>query len=102
MYQNLFLTNYNDINDWLVVKLINYSVTGVPVVLFPSDNGVMADFINETNIGYELKDENEFFSFFQELTQIKQIKKEINTGILKAYSNKKQIERLGGFLQSLV
>jgi hypothetical protein len=96
----LFLTNYNDITDWLVVKLIDYSVTGVPVVLFPSDNGVMADFINETNIGYELKDENEFFSFFQELTQIKQIKKEINTGILKAYSNKKQVERLGEMLNA--
>ena len=96
----LFLTNYNDINDWLVVKLIDYSVTGVPIVLFPSDNGVMADFINETNIGFALKNEDDFFCFVQKLAQNRQIKKEINTGILKAYSNKKQVERLGEMLNA--
>ena len=100
MYQNLFLINYNDINDWLVVKLIDYSVTGVPVVLFPSDNGVMSDFINETNIGYALKDENEFFSFFQEIVENKQIEKEINTSELRKYSNKEQVAQLGRFLKT--
>jgi hypothetical protein len=96
----LFLTNYNDITDWLVVKLIDYSVTGVPVVLFPSDNGVMSDFINETNIGYALKDENEFFIFFQELVENRQIEKEINTSELRKYSNKEQVAQLGRFLKT--
>jgi glycosyltransferase involved in cell wall biosynthesis len=94
----LFLTNYNDINDWLVVKLIDYSVTGVPVVLFPSDNGVMSNFINETNIGYAIKDEDEFFNFISEIIKNKQIEKSINMSMLNNYSSKKQIEKLGSFL----
>ena len=96
----LFLTNYTDINDWLVVKLIDYSVTGIPVILFPSDNGIMSDFINKTNIGYSLKNENEFYNFFNSIIKIKKIEKQINKSILENYSVKKQVEKLSVFLSS--
>lgn len=94
----LFLTNYNEIKDWLVVKLIDYAVTGIPVILFPSDNGVMNDFIIETNIGYSFKNEEEFINFLISITYNKRVEKQINRPILNNYSSKKQVEKLSEFL----
>ena len=97
----LFLTNYNGIDDWLVVKLLDYSVTGIPIVLFPSDNGVMSNYIKTTNTGFSFNSEQELNCFIDEIVKNTNIELKINTSELEKYSSKKQLEQLSVLLNKI-
>ena len=47
-----FLTNYENIKGWYPVKLFEYYQSKTPILLCPSDNDVLADFITTTNCGF--------------------------------------------------
>jgi hypothetical protein len=48
----LYLTGFEKIKGWFPVKLFEYYATGRPLLLCPSDNDVMENFIQKTNIGH--------------------------------------------------
>jgi glycosyltransferase involved in cell wall biosynthesis len=97
----LFLTNYIGIDVWLVVELLDYSVTGIPIVLFPSDNGVMSNYIKTTNTGFSFNSEQELNCFIDEIVKNTNIELKINTSELEKYSSKKQLEQLSVLLNKI-
>ncbi|MFM7467014.1 MAG: glycosyltransferase, partial [Crocinitomicaceae bacterium] len=52
----LWLTSFTNIPGWYPVKLFDYASTGVPILLFPTDNGVMQEFISRTRTGFTFSD----------------------------------------------
>ncbi|NBU47545.1 MAG: glycosyltransferase, partial [Flavobacteriales bacterium] len=52
----LWLTSFTNIPGWYPVKLFDYASTGVPILLFPTDNGVMQEFISRTRTGFSFSD----------------------------------------------
>mgnify|MGYP006100318083 CR=1 FL=1 len=59
----LYLTSYEQNEGWLPVKLFDYYRIGKPVLLYPSDNGVMRDFIMQSNSGLSCSNHLEFEKF---------------------------------------
>tara|TARA_B110001452_G_scaffold266621_1_gene273977 strand:- start:566 stop:1834 length:1269 start_codon:yes stop_codon:yes gene_type:complete len=51
----LFLTSFDNVQGWYPVKLFEYSKYPSPIILFPSDNGIMEDYIKTTGTGYVIK-----------------------------------------------
>lgn len=93
----LLLTNYDDINEWLVAKVFDYAISGKPILYYPSDNGIMTSFIEKTNTGYIFKNENEFLMFFDEFlknSSCKKYKKVINKEELNKFSVKSLTKNL--------
>ncbi|MDX2359907.1 MAG: glycosyltransferase [Crocinitomicaceae bacterium] len=48
----LYLTSFEDIKGWYPVKLFEYYASGIPILLCPSDQNVMQEFIEKSNSGY--------------------------------------------------
>lgn len=67
----LLATGYNDVKGWYPVKIFEYYACGVPVLLCPSDNDVLAQFIHETNCGYVVKSVNDCYNLLCELASKK-------------------------------
>jgi len=92
----LLLTNYTNIQSWLVVKLFNYSTSGRPILLYPSDKGVMEEFVKKNNVGFSFDSENEYINFIEQ--NIKKddnfISLNINQTELSKYSRKNQAKAL--------
>ena len=59
----LYLTSYEQNKGWLPVKLFDYYKIGKPILLFPSDNDIMSDFIKRSNSGVSCSNSKEFESF---------------------------------------
>lgn len=55
----LFLTAFHDIKGWYPVKLFEYYASGVPILLCPTDDDQMRDFVKRTNSGFVANSENE-------------------------------------------
>jgi glycosyltransferase involved in cell wall biosynthesis len=55
----LFLTGFENVKGWYPVKLFEYYATGKPILLCPSDNNVMEQFVVDTNSGFIANSKNE-------------------------------------------
>lgn len=63
----LYLTSYEQNIGWLPVKLFDYYKIGKPILLYPSDNGIMSDFISQSNSGISCSNHSEFSIFINKL-----------------------------------
>jgi 2-polyprenyl-3-methyl-5-hydroxy-6-metoxy-1,4-benzoquinol methylase len=55
----LLLTGFSNVKGWYPVKLFDYYSTGIPMLLCPSDNDVMENFIQELNCGFIINDQQQ-------------------------------------------
>lgn len=54
-----FLTSYGELQGCLPVKIFDYLKYQKPILLYPSDNGIIRDFIEETGSGFALTTKNQ-------------------------------------------
>lgn len=71
----LLITAYKNITTWHPVKLFEYYQYGIPILLCPSDNGSIEQFIVQTNAGYIAKTIQECEEILEDLI-LKKKKKE--------------------------
>lgn len=63
----LYLTSYEQNEGWLPVKLYDYYKVGLPILLYPTDNGIMSDFILKSNSGISCSNHLEFEEFITKI-----------------------------------
>jgi glycosyltransferase involved in cell wall biosynthesis len=91
----LWLTSFGEMKGWYPVKLFEYASKGIPILLFPSDKDVMAEFIKKTKTGYVFNDELKLQNWLECIyTSKSQIKLAINRDELKHYTREYQCEQL--------
>lgn len=67
----LYLTSFDNVQGWYPVKLFEYSKYPSPIILFPSDNGIMEDYIKTTGTGYVIKSPNKLKEKLIQLIELK-------------------------------
>lgn len=67
----LVLTGFEKIKGWYPVKLFHYFSIRKPILLYPSDNDVISDFIKKTNSGYIPEGEEECRALLLKLLEYK-------------------------------
>ena len=97
----LWLTSFGEMKGWYPVKLFEYASKGIPILLFPSDEDVMEEFIKKTQTGYIFNDELKLQNWLESIyTSKNQIKLAINRDELKHYTREYQCEQLKYVLDS--
>lgn len=98
----LLLTGFSEVKGWYPVKLFQYYSTGKPILMVPSDNDVMQEFIEGTNSGYIAKSEEDCIDILSQLIELKfngqNLRKEINTQFGEQFSREYQTKLLGNKL----
>ena len=98
----LYLTSFEKIKGWFPVKLFEYYASGVPLLLCPSDDSSMEEFITITNCGVVANDINECESVLSNWIEKKKNAGEItfDRNIEKGsfYSRKNQTKLLAEFI----
>ena len=101
----LLLTGFNEVKGWYPVKLFQYYSTGKPILMIPSDNDVMQDFLKGTNSGYFANSEVECLSVLNKLSELKvkgiDLRKEQNLEFGHHFSREYQTKLLGEKLLQL-
>lgn len=94
----LFLTGYEKNKGWFPVKLIEYYITNIPMLLCPSDNGEMENFIKESNCGFianNIEDcEKILVNLIEKNNENKRLAPGIEKNILLNFSQKNQTKEL--------
>ena len=94
----LFLTGYEKNKGWFPVKLIEYYITNIPMLLCPSDNGEMENFIKESNCGFianNIEDcEKILVNLIEKNNENKRLNPGIEKNILLNFSQKNQTKEL--------
>jgi len=97
----LWLTSFSNIPGWYPVKLFDYASTGVPILLFPTDNGVMQDFILRTRTGFTFSDKEALKIWIKNIYENPQsIQLDINYDELGKFHRSTHTEELAKFLLS--
>ena len=81
-----YLSNFNNVSGWYPVKLFEYAKYNSPILMYPSDNGLIKEFITNTNTGFVLENFNEIKTKLIELLELKLKNKKIVT-----YKNQKEL-----------
>ncbi|MDX1447040.1 hypothetical protein [Lishizhenia sp.] len=101
----LFITGFSNIKGYLPVKMFSNFQTGKAILLCPSDNNVMEEFIQKTNSGYIANTVEECKQILQELLEKKKrgesIALERNMEVAYFYSREYQTKKLAEILDSL-
>lgn len=101
----LFITGFSNIKGYLPVKMFANFQTGKPILLCPSDNDVMEEFITKTNSGYIANTVEECTILLEELLAKKQrgesISLERNMEEAYYYSREYQTKKLAEILDGL-
>lgn len=99
------LTSFENVKGWYPVKLFDYYSRGKPILLMPSDNGVMEEFINITNSGFFVNNEIQLHKFLNDLVHKKKngisISYEPNKKEGQVFSRAHQSKILAEFLNNL-
>jgi glycosyltransferase involved in cell wall biosynthesis len=94
----LYLTGFENVKGWYPVKLFEYYASGIPVLLCPSDNDVMDEFVKNTNSGFIANSIDECKSLLVDLIEKKkknlQITCDRNLEFGQQFSRRKQAEKL--------
>jgi hypothetical protein len=100
----LVLTKYKGINGWYPVKLFDYYSTKKPILLYPSDNDVIEEFIKETNCGFIPSSEDKCKELLIELFNSKvnniSFKRTINENAAEKFSRRYQTLLLGELINN--
>lgn len=101
----LMLTGFNGIKGWYPVKLFEYYASGKPILLCPSDNDVMEDFIIKSKSGFVVNNEAECNEILNAFLQNKKEGKPINCERDFEYGNqfsrKAQTKKLAEIIHKL-
>jgi hypothetical protein len=101
----LYLTELENNKGWLPVKLFDYFNSNKPILLCPSDNDLMENFIKETNSGYIANTVAECTAILEQSIQLKKEGKPLigprNEENAHVYSRKYQTEVLATYLDAL-
>ena len=101
----LLLTSLENNKGWYPVKMFDYFDYQIPILMCPSDNSVMEEFITKTNGGIIIKSVNELEIFLNQILSKKKNKEKLNFKIniseAKKYSRIYQTELLSNYLLSL-
>jgi len=98
------LTPYKNLDGCLPVKIFDYYSHGLELLLCPSDNDLMEQFITETNAGVVLKSKTECATFLKSQLEKKQVggeQKPRDYNLGKEYSRMYQTQLLGKVLDKL-
>lgn len=102
----LFLTEYKNLEGCLPVKIFDYYNTNKPILLCPSDNDLMENFIEETESGYIANTKQECKTILEGLIEKKKIGQGLigprNTKNAYFYTRKHQTKLLAGALDQLI
>jgi glycosyltransferase involved in cell wall biosynthesis len=91
----LLVTRFENMKGWYPVKLFDYGTTGTPILLFPSDQDVMEEFVLETNTGIVISDKKKLIDYLSDLIVSNESNNlEINYNELAIYSRASQVEFL--------
>ena len=91
----LWLTSFGEMQGWYPVKLFDYASTGIPILLYPSDNDVMEKFIKQTRTGYSFTERSKLEKWLLDIINSKlQIKLKIDKTELKKYTRENQAKNL--------
>ena len=97
-------TSYNTLKGCIPVKVYDYFVNGIPILLTPSDDDLLADFIKTTNSGFVISTKEELKIQLQNWVIDKENGKTINytpnLDVGKHYSREHQTSLLGKLLAS--
>jgi glycosyltransferase involved in cell wall biosynthesis len=98
----LLATGYESVKGWIPVKVFQYAASNTPIILYPTDDDIIEDFILKTNSGFVLKKESEFIGLILEFIENKKKNKLYSTSInfaeLSKYSRKNQTKILSQIL----
>lgn len=99
----LLLTGFDNVKGWYPVKLFDYFSIKIPILLCPSDNDVMENFIQELNCGFIINAQKKCEAQLLELLDKKRNSEEFiqfrdNTDGYKKYSRLHQTELLANLL----
>ena len=98
----LLLTCFENVKGWYPVKLFEYYATGKPILLMPSDNDVMEEFIRKVGCGYVCNNTESCVELLYDLIDKKNngIKSNLpyDHDFAKQYSRKNQTKNLAELL----
>ena len=100
-YENadfLLATSFDEIKGWYPVKIFEYAASGKPILLCPSDNDVLANFVKETNTGVSFNKTSELIDFLSKVilkkTKNEMFELKLNLNSLETYSRENQTKEL--------
>jgi glycosyltransferase involved in cell wall biosynthesis len=100
-YENadfLLATSFDEIKGWYPVKIFEYATSGKPILLCPSDNDVLANFVKETNTGVSFNKTSELIDFLSKVilkkTKNEMFELKLNLNSLETYSRENQTKEL--------
>ena len=100
-----YLTNFENVKGWYPVKLFEYACYQKPIILYPSDEDIIDNFIKLTNSGFSFFKDNDVESFLiQSIQQTKEKrlpKTKINIKELKKFSRKYQTKKLAELIKEI-
>jgi glycosyltransferase involved in cell wall biosynthesis len=91
----LLATRFEKMKGWYPVKLFDYATNGVPIILFPSDQDVMEEFILKTKTGIVISEKKKLIDYLSDLIVSNESNNlVINYNELAIYSRSSQAEFL--------
>lgn len=104
IYADLYyLTSFANVKGWYPVKLFEYARFPNPIILFPSDNDIMNDFIKKTKTGFSINQKKDLESKLIELINFKanntSFSLEKNFNELSKFSRSYQTSKLAKILK---
>lgn len=99
------LSSYKNTDGWLPVKVFDYYANGLELLLCPTDNDLMSEFIEKTQSGAVVNTSDACQVYFKEQLQLKQsnaVLPERNYKLGAEYSRIYQTEQLAKLLDSLL
>ncbi len=91
----LWLTSFDNMKGWYPVKLFDYAKQGIPIVLYPSDNDVMQNFIESGSVGKAFHHESEISIFLKGILESENtFSVDPNLNILNEFTREYQTKQL--------
>ncbi len=91
----LWLTSFENMKGWYPVKLFDYAKQGIPILLYPSDNDVMQNFVETGSVGKAFGDESEISIFLKGILESENtFSIKPNTKVLNGFTREFQTKQL--------
>jgi glycosyltransferase involved in cell wall biosynthesis len=91
----LWLTSFDNMKGWYPVKLFDYAKQGIPILLYPTDNDVMQNFIETGSVGKAFDNESDISIFLKGILESKNtFSFNPNTKVLNEFTREYQTKQL--------
>ena len=96
----LWLTSFGKMKGWYPVKLFEYASQGIPILLYPTDNDDMEEFIKTTSSGFVFIEKEELKKWLVSIFNSESsININLNKGNLAKYSRRFQTNELAKIIK---